>query len=295
MTFRPWMYCSSPHRCFCSHTVFAISSWPLKSSMTQNIAMKSWGIIRGKLCLIMYLISLNLLVFWLECRTISNRPQDGRKKDTIRIVNENPRREEFNIKYESPRAGSSAFVSSNNNNNIDNNAWDALRLSTLVINGVGIRLQKYGPHIFETIVDMDSFRETLLSLADHFSEKAIRFLLTLLEEFMKTMWDEMESFMECYIPSESVLDKLGRTILDRYRDRSLQYIKENKEIILKSVKDYFMSMNPNFRFYPRKCTICSGYYNICRLWFTSMSMLYASISISYDLVGLPWSQRNESK
>lgn len=192
---------------------------------------------------------------------ISNRSHDGRKTDTIRNVNENPWQEQFNtrIYYESPSAGS------NNNNNIDNNAWDALRLSTLVINGVGIALQDYGTHIFEKIVDGDSFKETLRSFAGNLCEKTIRFLLTMLEEFMKTMWDEVEAVLKFNIPSESVLYKLGCTIRDDYRAKNLQYIQKNKEIILKSVKDYFMSRNPSFRFYPRKCEICSGYYNICKL------------------------------
>lgn len=146
------------------------------------------------------------------------------------------------------------------------NNWNALCLSTLVINGGVIVLEKYGKHIFERIVDGDSFRDTLLSLADNLPEETMRFVLQMLEIFMDCMWDELRTVLKFFISSESVLYRLGCTILDDYRYRTLDYIQEQLVEILQSVKDYFMSLNPNnFSDLLTRCKICSGFYSICEL------------------------------
>lgn len=146
------------------------------------------------------------------------------------------------------------------------NNWNALRLCTLVINGVGIALQNYGTNIFERIVDGDSFKDTLLSLADNLPEETMKFVLTMLELFMDCMWEELRTVLKFFISSESVLYRLGCTILDDYRYRTLDYIQEQVVEILQSVNDYFMSLNPNnFPDLLTRCKTCSGFFSICEL------------------------------
>lgn len=168
--------------------------------------------------------------------------------------------------WSSSGSGTGAAASALDTTDGNGNNWNALRLSTLVINGAGIALQKYGTHIFERIVDGDSFRNTLLALADNLPEETMRFVLTMMELFMDCMWDELRTVLKFFISSESVLYRLGCTILDDYRYNTLEYIQDRVIEILQSVKDYFLSLDPNnFPDLLTRCKICSGFYSICEL------------------------------
>lgn len=163
-------------------------------------------------------------------------------------------------------SGAGAAASALDTTDGNGNNWNALRLSTLVINGAGIELQKFGTHIFERIVDGDSFRNTLLGLADNLPEETMRFVLTMTEIFMDCMWDELRTVLKFFISSESVLYRLGCTILNDYRYKTLEYIQDQLIEILQSVRVYFLSLDPNnFPDLLTRCKICSGFYSICKL------------------------------
>lgn len=160
--------------------------------------------------------------------------------------------------------GSSAATSLDTNDG--GNTETEIRLLSLVINGGTIVLKKYGKHLFDRIVDGESFRTTLLSLADNLRIDFMEFVLDTLETFMDCMWEKLKTELKFYISTESVLFRIGCTILNDYSQCSLEYIKDQLIEILQSVYDYFMSLNPNVS--PdllTKCEICSGYYSMCQL------------------------------
>ncbi|XP_034483888.1 uncharacterized protein LOC117789014 [Drosophila innubila] len=142
----------------------------------------------------------------------------------------------------------------------------ALSLSTLVINGVGLALSKYGESLFERIINAESFETVLLSLADNLKEDMMNYILNLTNLFMAMFWEQLNTVLKMYIASESVLYRIGIHILDNYRGLTAEQIEKYTQNILNAVEDYFMSLNPNiFPDLLTVCKICNGYYSICEL------------------------------
>lgn len=141
-----------------------------------------------------------------------------------------------------------------------------LRLSVLMVDGVGIILSKFGTPLFEHIINAESFETALLSLADNLKEDMMTYILNLTQVFMEMFWDELNTVLKFYIPTESVLYRIGKHILDHYRGLTAVQIEKYASKILNEVQDYFMSLNPNsFPDLLTKCKICNGYYSICQL------------------------------
>lgn len=142
----------------------------------------------------------------------------------------------------------------------------ALRLSSLIVNGVELVLSKYGAPLFERIINAESFENALLSLADNLKEDMMNYILNLTALFMSMFWKQLNTVLKFYISSESVLYRIGKHILDNYRHLTAEQIERYTERILNAVEDYFKSLNPNsFPDLLTVCKICNGYYSICQL------------------------------
>ncbi|ALC43551.1 CG7730 [Drosophila busckii] len=141
-----------------------------------------------------------------------------------------------------------------------------LRISSVVINGVVVALKNYGESIFEHIINAESFETVLLSLADNLSPEIMKYILFITETFMDAMWEELNTVLKFYISSESVMYRIGKTILDKYRNYTAEQLYLVYDHIFNTVKDYFLSLNPNsFGNLLTKCTVCEGFYKICSL------------------------------
>jgi len=142
----------------------------------------------------------------------------------------------------------------------------ALSLGVLMVDGITIVLSKFGAPLFEHIINAESFEEVLLSLADNLKEDMMNYILNLTEVFMEMFWEQLNTVLKFYIPAESVLYRIGTHILNNYRGLTAAQIEQYASQILNEVQDYFMSLNPNsFPDLLTKCTICDGYYSICKL------------------------------
>ncbi|EDW79328.2 uncharacterized protein Dwil_GK25321 [Drosophila willistoni] len=143
----------------------------------------------------------------------------------------------------------------------------ALELSTIVIKGVRFLLSDYGTALFEHIYNAESFEYAIRRMANELSPEVFNHIMNLTKIFVENLLDDLTSVLKFCISSESVLYQILEEVLKHYRNNlQLEEIQNYTSDILRSVYDYFQSLNPNS--YPgllTKCKHCAGYFHVSQL------------------------------
>ncbi|XP_065360613.1 uncharacterized protein pst [Calliphora vicina] len=154
----------------------------------------------------------------------------------------------------------------NPNNNSQNIISILRNLAVALPNGVIIFLKQYGDLFMKNITDGYKFQDVILSMADNFQEQVLRFLMKLAQDFIERFLDEIHRVLKLFIPTESVLYRMVKHVLENYKDLSYEYIANKGNEITAAVKRYFLSLNPNNPYeLSKKCPDCNGMFYICQL------------------------------
>ncbi|KAM7358538.1 uncharacterized protein ACRADG_003475 isoform 2-T3 [Cochliomyia hominivorax] len=212
-----------------------------------------------------------------------------RKMDVIRSVNEIPDRQYLNNLFKVfGNAGNGIllkedvkllFTNGEKEHNIDmmqdplndinNKSKNPLmtleNLALAFPNGIIILLREYGMLFLKNIADGYKFQDVILAMAKHFSENTFKHLMTLAQDFIENMLPDIQQILKLYIPTESVLYRILKCVLNYYYF-DYDFISELSAKILKAVKTYYMKLNPNNDFeLTKRCPDCFGRFYVCNL------------------------------
>ncbi|XP_037721598.1 uncharacterized protein LOC119554669 [Drosophila subpulchrella] len=141
-----------------------------------------------------------------------------------------------------------------------------LQLSSVVVGGVTFALERYGQIIFDHIINAESFENLINGMADNLEPAVFDFVMKLTRTFMDTMLEDLNIVLKFFISTESVLFRILQQVMNQYRNMPYSVVEEHTGDIIRAVKVYFLSLNPNsYTGLLQKCTTCAGYFSICPL------------------------------
>jgi len=141
-----------------------------------------------------------------------------------------------------------------------------LQLSSVVVGGVTFALEKYGQIIFDHVINAESFENLINGMADNLEPAVFDFVMKLTRTFMDTMLEDLNVVLKFFISTESVLFRILQQVMIHYRNMPCRVVEEHTGDIIRAVKLYFLSLNPNsYTGLLKKCPTCVGYFSICPL------------------------------
>ncbi|XP_032590702.1 uncharacterized protein LOC6558864 isoform X2 [Drosophila grimshawi] len=136
----------------------------------------------------------------------------------------------------------------------------------LAINGLKVALTYYGPLVKDRIIDSDNIDNVLSYLHQKIPVDLQKFVLKLANRFVKFYVKQIETMVQFYISTESVIYTIISQLLNKYAGCALQQLEEQSSEILNNIKKYYWSQNPTcFTSKIIKCEVCGGQYNYCDL------------------------------
>lgn len=155
----------------------------------------------------------------------------------------------------------------NNSLQTSTNLMSILRnLAISLPSGAVIIISQFGEIFLKNIADGQKFQDVILSMADNFPEKTLKFLIGLAQKFIENSLDDILKVLRLFIPTESVLYRMVKHVLDNFHDFSYELISTKGNEIENAIRTYYLSINPNNN--PnllKQCPDCNGKYYICAI------------------------------
>ena len=153
-----------------------------------------------------------------------------------------------------------------NSNTNSNNIAILRNLAIMLPNGVLVMLEKFGIQFMEKIVDGQNFQDVILSMADNLCPDTFKFLIKLAQQFIENLLMDIQQKIGLFIPTESVLYRMLKQVLDNYTDLSYEHIVKKRLEILQGIKNYYLSLNPkNPTNMLQACPVCQGRFFITNI------------------------------
>ncbi|KAH8349522.1 hypothetical protein KR084_000888 [Drosophila pseudotakahashii] len=135
-------------------------------------------------------------------------------------------------------------------------------ITTLKVKGEEINLEAYGSVLKDHIVSLESFEVLITSMSEHLEPQMLKLILQLTQTFVENTREEMCQLLKYYFSTESVLYQIILCIKKHHPSWNFNEIEENSSDILRRVRYYFASSDPNSRIeFLKKCDQCSGYFD----------------------------------
>ncbi|XP_016966673.1 uncharacterized protein LOC108035520 isoform X2 [Drosophila biarmipes] len=136
-------------------------------------------------------------------------------------------------------------------------------INTVKVKGEDIDLAVYGKTLRDHIVSLESFELLITSMAEHLEPEIFKLILQLTQTFVENTREEMSQLLKYYFSTESVLYQIICSIRKHYPSWNFNEIKEQSSEILRRLRYYFASSDPNSRSeFLKKCEKCTGYYDL---------------------------------
>ncbi|TMW51893.1 hypothetical protein DOY81_003022 [Sarcophaga bullata] len=139
-------------------------------------------------------------------------------------------------------------------------------LAIMLPNGLLIMLTEFGTEFMKRVVDGENFQDVILSMADNLRPETFQYLIKLAQQFIENSLMNIQKLIGIFIPTESVLYRMLKHVLDNYTDLSFENIAKKRNEILQGIKNYYLSLNPKN---PTKslqtCPVCNGRFFITNI------------------------------
>lgn len=128
-------------------------------------------------------------------------------------------------------------------------------------------VERFGLKFVQHISNAGSLMDLIDALAKYFTEQAMLLLMQLTRRFLEQNLDSIESALNTFLSTETVLYRLMMACVRNYKHLTAEYLEERSEEILEIVSNYFQSLEPVSKenCTRSKCTDCHGFYSITDL------------------------------
>jgi len=140
---------------------------------------------------------------------------------------------------------------------------DSPEITTINVKGEDINLEVYGMLLREHIVSLETFEILITSMSEHLEAETFKLILQLTQTFVENTREEMCQLLKYYFSTESVLYQIILSIRRYYPRWDFDEIEEQSSEILRRLRYFFASSDPNSRIeFLKKCDKCVGYYDL---------------------------------
>ncbi|XP_036670771.3 uncharacterized protein [Drosophila suzukii] len=140
---------------------------------------------------------------------------------------------------------------------------DSPEITTINVKGEDINLEVYGMLLREHIVSLETFEILITSMSEHLEPETFKLILQLTQTFVENTREEMCQLLKYYFSTESVLYQIILSIRRYYPRWDFDEIEEQSSEILRRLRYFFASSDPNSRIeFLKKCDKCVGYYDL---------------------------------